>query len=70
MTISKELASDIHSTVDALAIAKKKLAYIDEELAKRPPVQAEVEALQSKLMNMLDKLGFTEEAVTLLLAAR
>jgi len=60
----------LHSLVDSLAIAKKKLANAEEEAAKVPKLQSEVDRLKSELMTNLDKVGFTEEAVELLLAAR
>ncbi len=65
-----KLPADLHVLVDQLAIAKKKLANVEEEVAKIPPLQEEVARLRAKLFMILDKAGFTEEAVDLLLAAR
>ena len=71
MTLTDPLTrADLHATVDALAIATKKLANVQEEVDKLPKMQAEVDRLKGKLLTMLDKAGFTEEAVELLLAAR
>jgi hypothetical protein len=70
VTFSDEAKTEIHGIVDQLAIAKKKLANAEEESAKVPGFQATVDHLKSKLMIILDKAGFTEEAIELLLAAR
>jgi hypothetical protein len=64
------LRAHLHGLVDQLAIAKKKLANAEEEAAKLPALQGETNRLTSELMGTLGKLGFTEEAVELLLAAR
>lgn len=61
---------DLHLLVDQLAIAKKKLANVEEEVAKVQPLKEEVDRLRLKLLMILDKVGFTEEAIELLLAAR
>jgi hypothetical protein len=62
--------ADLHSLVDQLAIASKKLANIEEEAAKLPRAQEEVQILRDRLLTILDKHGFAEDAVDLLLAAR
>ena len=62
--------TDLHVLVNQLAIAKKKLANVEEEAAKVPTFQQEVDRLRAKLLMILDKAGFTEEAIELLLAAR
>lgn len=62
--------SDLHEIVDQLAIATKKLANVEEEAAKVPGLQEEVNRIRAKLLTILGSKGFTEEAVDLLLAAR
>jgi len=64
------LRASLHSTVDSLAVAKKKLANAEEEAAKVQPLTLEVNRIKSELMKLIDNLGFTEEAIELLLAAR
>lgn len=61
---------ELHGIVNELAIAQKKLANIEEEVAKLKDAQDKVAVLRAKLVGMLDRSGFTEEAVDLLLAAR
>ncbi len=71
MTITDPLfKSALHTVVDMLAVAKKKLANVQEEAAKEPKLQAEVDRLTSELTTMLGKVGFDVEVVDLLLAAR
>lgn len=62
--------SDLHELVDKLGIATRKLSHIEEEVARLPAAQEEVARLRTKLIASLNKLGFSEEAVDLLLAAR
>lgn len=62
--------ADLHVIVDQLAIAKKKLRDLEERVAGVPALQAEVDQLQARLVIILDRAGFDEAAVDLLLAAR
>lgn len=62
--------SDLHEMVEQLTFATKKLASLQEEVAKIAPLQEKVDQLRAKLLATLDKHGFTEEAIDLLLAAR
>ncbi len=64
------LPDDLHSLVDRLAVAKKKLGHAEEEVAKMKTLQTEIELLHHKLTLILDKAGFDESAIDLLLAAR
>lgn len=61
---------ELHSLVDQLAIATRKLMNLQEEVAKIPQAQATVDQLRAQLLRSIEKQGFTEEAVDLLLAAR
>ncbi len=62
--------AELHSMVESLAVATKQLKGLQAEAEKVPAAQAKVDELRAKLLGVLDRAGFTEEAVDLLLAAR
>lgn len=64
------IPSDLASVVNDLAVAQKRVAYFEEKLAGKVAAEEDVKRLRARLLHILDQLGFPEEAVDLLLAAR
>lgn len=62
--------TDLHNIVNSLAIAKKKLANIEEEMLKIDPLQAEINELTARLAKVCTDANLPVEAINLLLAAR
>lgn len=64
------LPTDLSKLVEKLAIASKTVKHLEGEAAKLLAARTEMERLKAELVLVLDRAGFTEDAVELLLAAR